>query len=45
MEHTHEHGHAGDHFPTETEGLPEAVVSDVVDLDDRDDVELRIGPV
>jgi FtsP/CotA-like multicopper oxidase with cupredoxin domain len=45
MEHTHEHGHAGDHFPTATEGLPEAVVSEVVDLDDRDAVELRIGPV
>ena len=45
MEHTHEHSHAGDRFPTATEGLPEAVVSEVIDLAPGDAVELRIGPV
>ena len=45
MEHTHEHGHAGDQFPTATEGLPEAVATQVIDLADGDAVELRIAPV
>ena len=45
MEHTYEHSHAGDRFPTATEGLPEADVSEVIDLAPGDAVELRIGPV
>jgi FtsP/CotA-like multicopper oxidase with cupredoxin domain len=34
-----------DHFPTDAGGLPEVVGSEVVDLRDADEVELRIGPV
>ncbi len=34
-----------DHFPTDTGGLPEVVGSEVVDLRDGEEVELRIGPV
>ena len=45
MEHTHERSHAGDRFPTATEGLPGAVVSEVIDPAPGDAVELRIGPV
>jgi FtsP/CotA-like multicopper oxidase with cupredoxin domain len=45
MEHTHDHSHADDRFPTATEGLPEAVATQVVDLADADAVELRIAPV
>ena len=45
MEHTHDHSHAGDQFPTATEGLPEAVATQVVDLADGEAVELRIAPV
>ena len=45
MEHTHGDTHAADEFPTATEGLPEAVATQVVDLADGDAVELRIGPV
>ena len=44
-EHTHGHSHAVEEFPTSTEGLPEAVSTQVVDLADGDAVELRIGPV
>jgi FtsP/CotA-like multicopper oxidase with cupredoxin domain len=43
MEH-HEH-HEPEHFPTETEGLSEAVASRVVELGDGDRFELRIAPV
>jgi FtsP/CotA-like multicopper oxidase with cupredoxin domain len=42
MEHTDAHTHE---FPTATEGLPEAVATQVIDLADGDAVELRIGPV
>jgi FtsP/CotA-like multicopper oxidase with cupredoxin domain len=45
MEHTHGDTHAADEFPTATEGLPEAVGTQVVELADGDAVELRIGPV
>jgi FtsP/CotA-like multicopper oxidase with cupredoxin domain len=45
MEHTHDHSHADDRFPTATEGLPEAVATQVVDLADADAVDLRIAPV
>jgi len=45
MEHTHGDTHTADEFPTATEGLPEAVATQVVDLADGDAVELRIGPV
>ena len=45
MEHRHGHTHAADEFPTATEGLPEAVASEVIDLGDGDAVDLRIGPV
>ena len=34
-----------DRFPTDTGGLPEVVGSEVVDLGDGEEVELRIGPV
>ena len=44
MEHTHEHSHAGE-FPTSTEGLPEAVATRTIELEDGDAVDLRIGPV
>ena len=36
---------ASDHFPTDTVGLVEAGGSKVMDLADRDEVELRIAPV
>ena len=44
------HNHQGhvptsDHFSTDTTGLVEAVGSEVIDLADGDDVELRIAPV
>src|SRR6266550_2415862 len=45
---THNHeGHVAtsEHFPTDNAGLVEAIGSEVVDLDDGDEVELRIGPV
>jgi FtsP/CotA-like multicopper oxidase with cupredoxin domain len=45
MEHTHEHTHAAEEFPTATEGLPAATATQVVDLADGDAIELRIAPV
>src|SRR6185503_627603 len=45
MEHTHEHPHGGEQFPTATEGLPQAVATQVIDLADGDAVDLRIAPV
>jgi len=42
--HTHHEGHA-DTFPTETEGLLQAAAPEIVELDDGDVFELRIGPV
>jgi len=45
MEHTHEHAHGGEQFPTATEGLPQAVATQVIELADGDTVDLRIGPV
>ncbi len=45
MEHTDEHAHGGEQFPTETEGLPQAVATQVIELADGDTVDLRIGPV
>src|SRR5215207_9052337 len=39
------HVATSEHFPTDTAGLVEAVGSQVIDLDDGDDVELRIAPV
>jgi FtsP/CotA-like multicopper oxidase with cupredoxin domain len=44
--HDHE-GHiaTSEHFPTGTAGLVEAVGSEVIDLTDGDEVELRIAPV
>ena len=43
----HHQGHVAtdEHFPTDTAGLVEAVGSEVVDLADGDEVELRIAPV
>ena len=32
MEHTHDHAHAGEQFPTATEGLPQAVATQVIEL-------------
>src|SRR5580765_5327508 len=43
--HHQEHGAADEHFPTDIAGLVEAVGSEVVDLGDGDEVELRIAPV
>ena len=34
-----------DHFPTDVEGLREAHVPERVELSDRDEFSLRIGPV
>jgi len=45
MEHTHEHAHGCEQFPTATEGLPQAVATQVIELADGDTVDLRIGPV
>jgi FtsP/CotA-like multicopper oxidase with cupredoxin domain len=46
MKHTHEHhAHTTEHFATETAGLPEASDSQLIDLANRDTVELRIAPV
>jgi FtsP/CotA-like multicopper oxidase with cupredoxin domain len=46
QKHSHEdRTEHGEHFTTETAGLPEAVGSELVDLADGDSVELRIGPV
>jgi FtsP/CotA-like multicopper oxidase with cupredoxin domain len=46
MEHAHHHHtHAGERFPTGTEGLPDAAGPEVVDLADGDAVALRIAPV
>jgi FtsP/CotA-like multicopper oxidase with cupredoxin domain len=45
MEHADQDHLAGDKFPTATEGLPEAVATQVIDLADGDTAELRIGPV
>ena len=46
QKHNHQ-GHVAtdEHFPTDTAGLVEAVGSEVVDLADGDEVELRIAPV
>ena len=46
----HKHNHEGDvatseRLPTDTDGLVEAVGSEVIDLSDGDEVELRIAPV
>ena len=44
--HNHQgHVATGEHFPTDTAGLVEALGSEVVDLADGDEVELRIAPV
>jgi FtsP/CotA-like multicopper oxidase with cupredoxin domain len=47
MQKHHHQGHVAtdEHFPTDTAGLVEAVGSEVVDLGDGDEVELRIAPV
>jgi FtsP/CotA-like multicopper oxidase with cupredoxin domain len=47
MQKHHHQGHvaADEHFPTDTAGLVEAIGSEVVDLADGDEVELRIAPV
>jgi len=46
QKHHHQgHGATDEHFPTDTAGLVEAVGSEVVDLGDGDEVELRIAPV
>src|SRR5918997_4965682 len=39
------HTVTSDYFPTDTAGLVEAVGSEVIDLGDGDEVELRIAPV
>jgi FtsP/CotA-like multicopper oxidase with cupredoxin domain len=48
MQH-HEHQHRAPSesgtFPTDTAGLPEATPAEIVDLDDGDEVELRVAPV
>ncbi len=41
----HDHQNDADTFPTDTEGLPEAASSEVVELSDGETFELRIGPV
>src|SRR5438132_14222380 len=33
------------HFPTDTAGLPDVASSQIVDLGDNDELELRIAPV
>jgi FtsP/CotA-like multicopper oxidase with cupredoxin domain len=44
--HTHEaHVTASEHFSTDTAGLAEAVASELMDLGDGDEFELRIAPV
>jgi FtsP/CotA-like multicopper oxidase with cupredoxin domain len=45
MDNTQGHSHAVEEFPTSTEGLAEAVATQVIDLADGDAVELRIAPV
>ena len=45
QKHHHHQGHVATDFPTDTAGLVEAVGSEVVDLGDGDEVELRIAPV
>jgi FtsP/CotA-like multicopper oxidase with cupredoxin domain len=45
MEHRDAHTHPADGFPTATEGLPEAVATQILDLADGDVLELRIGAV
>src|SRR6266576_1437184 len=46
QKHDHEgHVATSEHFSTDTTGLVEAVGSEVIDLDDGDEVELRIAPV
>jgi FtsP/CotA-like multicopper oxidase with cupredoxin domain len=45
MQKHHHQGHVATDFPTDTAGLVEAVGSEVVDLGDGDEVELRIAPV
>src|SRR3954454_8384094 len=51
METHHDHHHHGSHepashtFPTDPAGLPESAPSETVDLDDGDELELRIAPV
>ena len=41
----HAHGDTADLFPTETEGLPERVRPQVVELADGDELDLRVAPV
>jgi len=51
METHHDHHHHGSHqatsahFPTDTAGLPESASTAIVELADRDELELRIAPV
>ncbi|MGH3024571.1 MAG: multicopper oxidase domain-containing protein, partial [Gaiellaceae bacterium] len=47
MSHHHHHGHVEtlDRLPTETEGLPEALRPEVIELADGDAVDLVIAPV
>jgi hypothetical protein len=35
----------GEHFPTETAGLPESRHTEIIDLADGDEFDLRIAPV
>jgi FtsP/CotA-like multicopper oxidase with cupredoxin domain len=44
-EQTHDIPAESSHFPTDAAGLPEAVSSEVLDLEDGDAIELRIAPV
>jgi FtsP/CotA-like multicopper oxidase with cupredoxin domain/cation diffusion facilitator CzcD-associated flavoprotein CzcO len=41
----HEMSTTSDHFPTEVAGLPEARATELVELDDGDQFDLRIAPV
>src|SRR5215213_1731435 len=51
MQTPHDHHHHGSHaattsrFPTDATGLPESPATQIVDLADGDDLELRIAPV
>jgi hypothetical protein len=45
MEHHHGDTEHREAFPTSTEGLPEAAAPRVIDLDDGEATELRIGAV
>jgi FtsP/CotA-like multicopper oxidase with cupredoxin domain len=44
-DHSHHTNDGTTHFPTTTEGLPEAEPTEVVDLEPGDEIELRIAPV